>query len=247
MLQALTLGALAQVSLLLSGLFASWVAVPSRVIGWLAGFGAGALISAVTFDLIPQAESLGGLGLTVWLLIGAGVFVGGDWLVDRRFGGAVATPARATEAGENPAEEAEGAEGALGIVLGSVVDGVPESLIFGIGVAAGQPVSSSFLAAVIVSNVPQALAPSAELAAAGWSRSRLCVMWGAVVVACGIASGLGYLVGEVGANGDRMAGLAAGGLLAMLTNSLMPFAYRRGGSWAGVWTVLGFALAVLPR
>ena len=100
MLQALTLGALAQVSLLLSGLFASWVAVPSRVIGWLAGFGAGALISAVTFDLIPQAESLGGLGLTVWLLIGAGVFVGGDWLVDRRFGGAVATPARATEAGE---------------------------------------------------------------------------------------------------------------------------------------------------
>lgn len=132
-------------------------------------------------------------------------------------------------------------------MLGSVVDGVPESLIFGIGVAAGDPVSTSFLAAVIVSNIPQALAPSAELASAGWSRSRLCVMWGSVVVACGLASAMGYLGGSVaGNNGDRVAGLAAGGLLAMLTNSLMPFAYRHGRNWAGIFTVLGFALAVLP-
>jgi ZIP family zinc transporter len=254
MVEALVLGAVAQVSLLLSGLFATWVAVPSRVTGWLAGFGAGALISAVSFDLIPEAHSLDDLGLTTWLLIGAAVFVGGDWLVDRRFGGAVATPTAGAEPGaesgdgadEDGADE-DGAQGALGIVLGSVVDGVPESLIFGIGVAAGNPVSTSFLAAVIVSNIPQALAPSAELAAAGWSRSKLCVMWGSVVVACGLASGLGFLIGSVGGTGDRMAALAAGGLLAMLTDSLMPFAYKRGRNWAGVWTVVGFALAVLPR
>ena len=249
MLEALVLGAVAQVSLLLSGLFATWVTVPSRVTGWLAGFGAGALISAVAFDLIPQASDLGNVGLTIWLLIGAGVFVGGDWLVDRRFGGAVATPAGApatTDAAEDGGA-GDGAQGALGIVLGSVVDGVPESLIFGIGVAVGEPVSTSFLAAVIVSNIPQALAPSAELAAAGWSRSRLCAMWGAVVVACGLASGLGYVVGGLGGTGDHMAALAAGGLLAMLTDSLMPFAYQRGRSWAGIWTVIGFALAILPR
>jgi ZIP family zinc transporter len=73
-------------------------------------------------------------------------------------------------------------------------------------------------------------------------------MWGAVVVACGLAAGLGYAVGAaLGSTGDRMAALAAGGVLAMLTNSLMPFAFQRGGQLSGLWTVVGFALAVLPR
>lgn len=215
--------------MLLSGLLASWVTVPRRIIGWLAGFGAGALVSAITFDLTKQAEALGGVGLSVWLLIGAAVFIVGDYVVERRFG-------------------AGGGSGALGIVVGSIVDGVPESLIFGIGIAAGSGVSASFLAAVIVSNVPQALAPSAELSAAGWSRQRLSLLWGAVVVACALAAGLGYLAGSIsGDTGDRMAALAAGGLLAMLTNSLMPFAFDRGGRLAGLFTVVGFALAVLPR
>jgi ZIP family zinc transporter len=67
------------------------------------------------------------------------------------------------------------------------------------------------------------------------------------VLACGVAAALGYLLGSVGgATGDRMAALAAGGLLAMLTNSLMPFAYQRGGNLAGLWTVVGFAVAVAP-
>ena len=228
MFEALALGALSQVSLLLSGLFATWVRVPTKVVGWLAGFGAGALISAVTFDLTDQAEALGGAGLAVWLLVGAALFIGGDLLVDRKFGGG--------ETGSGP----------LGIVLGSVVDGIPESLIFGIGVALGDPVSVGFLGAVIVSNVPQALAPSADLAASGWSRSRLSVMWGAVVVACGVAAGLGYVIGEVGGTGDAFAAIAAGGLLAMLTDSLMPFAFERGGNLTGAWTVVGFALAVIP-
>jgi zinc transporter, ZIP family len=229
-LEALALGGIAQISLLLSGLFATWVTVPRRIIGWLAGFGAGALVSAVTFDLTAQAESLDGWQLGIWLLIGALVFIGGDYAVDRKIGH----------------DDASG--GALGIVLGSVVDGVPESLIFGIGVAAGNPVSASFLSAVIVSNIPQALAPSAELVESGWTRSKLALMWGAVVIACAVAAGLGYLVGSIDqSTGDRMAAFAAGGLLAMLTNSLMPFAFDRGGSWAGFWTVVGFALAVVPR
>jgi ZIP family zinc transporter len=213
----------------LSGLFATWVTVPHRLVGWLAAFGSGALISAVAFDLLDQARLLGSAGVTLWMLIGAGVFIAGDYAVDRRIGSG-------------------GVEGgALGIVLGAAVDGVPESLIFGVSLATGSGVSAAFLAAVIVSNVPQALAPSAELAAAGWSRSRLTVMWGTVVLACGVAATLGFAVGVLGGTGDRMAALAAGGVLCMLTNSLVPFAYEKGGRLAGLWTVVGFALAILPR
>jgi ZIP family zinc transporter len=226
MLEAFALGLAAQSSLLASGLFASWVKVPARIVGWLAAFGAGALVSALTFDLTVQAHVLGA-SLGLWLLLGAAVFVGGDLVVEQRFG-------------------SEGSTAPLGIVLGSVVDGVPESLILGIGVATGNVSSPAFIAAVLVSNIPQALAPSADLVAAGWSRARLSLMWGAVVVACGLAAVLGYVIVSIdtAATGARAAALAAGGLLAMLTNSLMPFALERGGRLAGIWAVVGFALSV---
>ncbi|HEU0246017.1 MAG TPA: hypothetical protein VFR38_02940 [Gaiellaceae bacterium] len=107
-----------------------------RIIGLLAGFGAGALISAVSFDLIAEAQELASWAMAPWMLIGAAVFLGGDYLVERRFG-------------------SEGAAGSLGIVVGSVVDGVPESIIFGIQIATGFPVSPSFLTAVFVSNAPR--------------------------------------------------------------------------------------------
>lgn len=228
MLDAFALGTLAQSSLLLAGLFACWVTMPRRLVGVLAGFGAGALIAAVSFDLIGEAEELASWQLGIWMLVGVAVFLGGDYLVDRRFG-------------------SEGSGRSMGIVVGSVVDGVPESIIFGIQIATGFPVSVSFLAAVFVSNIPQAVAPSADLAASGWTTRRVGTLWLLVVLACGVAAGLGFLVADAtgAATGDRMAALAAGGLLAMLTNSLMPFAYERGGALAGAATVVGFCLSLL--
>ncbi len=224
MLEAMLVGAAAQSSLILSGLAVYRIHVSPRVIGGLAGFGAGALIAAIAFELIPESKALSQHEIALWLLFGAAVFVVSDRIVEARFGG---------EQASGPAP--------LGIVVGSVVDGVPESAIFGIQIATGQAISAAFLAAVFVSNIPQALAPSADLAASGWRWTKLVGMWGVVVVACGLTSGLGYAVAGAGATGDRAAALAAGGLLAMLTDSLMPYAFDRGGSWAGIWTVVGFA------
>lgn len=229
MLGAIILGALAQSSLLLSGLAVYWVKIPSRIVGWLAGFGAGALISAVAFDLIAQdiSEGIGPITGATWLLIGALLFIVGDRLVEQRFGG-------------------DGQGGALGIILGAVVDGIPESLIFGIQIAVGIPVSVAFIFAVWISNVPQALAPSADLAQSGWSKTTMAAVWGAVVVASGIAAGLGFFAASSfgSVDGSRMAALAAGGILAMLTDSLIPFSYERGGNGAGLGTVIGFAISL---
>src|SRR6187431_2900558 len=87
MLEALGLGALAQSSLLLAGLFVCWVTVPTRVVGILAGFGAGAMISAIAFDLVPESQVHIAIWQTVlWMLIGVGIFLLGDWLVDRKYG-----------------------------------------------------------------------------------------------------------------------------------------------------------------
>lgn len=227
MIDAFFVGTAAQSSLLLAGLIVCWVHVPRRLVGILAGFGAGAMLAAISFDLVPEAEELPFAEFGLWMLGGVAIFIIGDRLVERRFG-------------------EDGPGQAMGIVVGSVVDGVPESTILGIQLATGIPVSASFIAAVLISNIPQAIAPSADLVAAGWGPHRLGRLWLMVVVACGAAASAGY----VGANassavtGAGLAALAAGGLLAMLTNSLMPFAYERAGEYAGVATVIGFCISL---
>lgn len=225
MLNAFALGALTQLSLVLSGLIVFLVTVPKRTVGALAGFGAGALIAAVSRDLLPEAQELQLIQSALWAMLGAGAIMAGEHFVDERFG-------------------SEGPAGALGIVIGSVVDGVPEAIIFGIQLASGQPVSIAFIAAVFISNIPQAIAPSADLAASGWNRRRITGLWAWVVVACGVAAVLGFLAGNVASrvNGARMAAFASGGILAMLSNSLIPFAHQR-DSRAGFWTVVGFCAA----
>jgi ZIP family zinc transporter len=229
MLEAFGWGFLAQSSLLLAGLLVCWITVPTKVIGILGGFGAGAMIAAVSFDLLPEAQvHIKSWQTGLWMLVGVAVFLLADQFVERRFG-------------------SEGEGGAMGIVVGSVVDGVPESAILGIQVGIGMTISLSFVAAVFISNIPQAIAPSADLAASGWGPRRLGQLWLLVVLACGVAAALGFLatdlVGTV--QGERAAALAAGGLLAMLTNSLIPFSFERGGALAGAATALGFCLSVM--
>ena len=163
--------------------------MPARLVGILAGFGAGALIAAISFDLVGEAEDvLDRWQFAVWMLVGVAVFLLADKAVESRFGEA-------------------GVGGAMGIVVGSVVDGVPESAIFGIQVGTAFPISLSFMAAVFISNIPQSIAPSADLSAAGWSARRVGTLWFWVVLACGIAAALGYLATDLtsGAQGGRMA------------------------------------------
>ena len=116
MLEAFGLGLLGASSLLFAGLLACWLDVPARLVGILAGFGAGALIAAISFDLVAEAEDVLSLWqFALWMLVGVAVFLVADRTVEKRFGEA-------------------GVGGAMGIVVGSVVDGVPESIIFGIQV-----------------------------------------------------------------------------------------------------------------
>ena len=226
MFQSFTLGLLSQSSLLIAGLLACWVMVPRKLVGVLGGFGAGALIAAVSFDLIAEASHLTHGGLAAWMLIGTTVYVVGDKVVEKRFG-------------------SEGSGGSLGIVVGSIVDGVPESIIFGMQIAAGVPISTSFLASVWVSNFPQAIAPSSDLHEDGWKPRKLGLLWSGVLLACAVASALGFLLTSIqsDAGGERVAALAAGGIIAMLTTSLMPFSWERGGYASGVAAVVGFCLS----
>jgi zinc transporter, ZIP family len=140
------------------------------------------------------------------------------------------------------------AAGAIGIVLGAIIDGVPESVIFGVQLASGTAISPAFLTAVMISNIPQSIAPSADLRENGRTTGRTTLMWLAVVIISGLTAGITWLLtSRVPLTGDFASASAAGGLLAMLIDSLIQFGYERGGILTGIFGVVGFALSLLQQ
>ena len=225
MVDAFLLGALAQSSLLITALVVYRFTFRDRIVGQMAGLGAGALLGAAAFQLVPEAQdSLGSLELSLWLLVGAAVYIIADTIISKRFG--------------------EG--GAMGIVVGNINDALPESLIFGIQLGTGMAFSPTLALSVWVSNIPQALPPAADLRKQGWPARKQVLLWGSVVLLSGILAAVGYAfaqaLGDVG--GARIAAFTIGGLIAMLTTSLIPFAYEKGGLYAGMWAVVGFGLTL---
>lgn len=223
MLDAFLLGALAQSSLLIVALLAYRVSVSDNVVGQMAGLGAGALLGAAAFQLVPEAQEAlsSSLEISLWLLVGAAVYVIADKVIEKRFGD----------------------EGALGIVVGNINDALPESLIFGIQLGTGAAFSPALAASVWVSNIPQVFAPAEQMRKDGWPARKQAVLWGSIVVASGIFAAIGFVfahaLGDVG--GARIAAFTTGGLIAMLTTSMIPFAYKNGKLLAGIWAVVGFA------
>lgn len=128
--------------------------------------------------------------------------------------------------------------------LGALLDGIPEAFVLGSSLALGGAVSAAFLAAVFVSNIPQGVAGTASLRASGHSSRRIFGMWTGLTVACGAVAGLGFAVGgRLTDHGLFAESFAAGALLMMLADSMIPEAYRNGGKTVGLLTVAGYLAA----
>ena len=231
-------GLLAASSLVLGAVVAIRVRVGLRAIGLVMGFGAGVLISAVAFDLVEEAvgKATGHGWAIAGIFAGCLVFFGGDLLIDRA-GGAGRKSARGGGTDESP----------LAIVLGTVLDGIPESIVIGLTLYEGGAVGGAYLAAVFISNVPEAISSTAGLVASGWRTRRILAMWTMIAIVSGLASLVGYVAFRH-ASPDVVAfvlAFAGGAILTMLADTMMPEAYEHGGKLVGVVTTLGFTLAFL--
>ncbi len=218
--------------LVIGALVGTLLPVSRRLVGLVMGFGAGALISAVAYDLVVDAYREAGRGSTlVGLSAGALVFWAGDWLLERRTGG------------EDPVVETTVSGPSL--VLGAVLDGVPESLAIGITLLGGQSVSVAVVAAVFVSNVPEAMAASVGLRQAGTRVRTVLGVWLSVVLVCVAAGAIGYqlLASASASTVAFIQAFAAGAILTMLANTMFPEAYGNGGREVGLLTVGGFIVA----
>lgn len=228
-------GAIAASSLVIGAALSFVRRWPASQVGYVLAFGAGALISAVSFELAAEGIEIGGLGAT-----GAGLAVGAltYYLLDGLIAHRHAT-------GRGRKGRAEGESSGTALALGAFLDGIPEQLVLGIGIAAGEGVGLSLLIAIFVSNLPEALGSANDMSRAGRSREAILRLWLLVAVICALASLAGYLLAD-GVSGDARAaidGFAAGALLVMLIDSMIPDARNDAGRAAGLVTVLGFALA----
>ena len=238
MIEATAWGLLAASTLLVGAFLAIVTRWRSRTIGLIAGFGAGALISSLTLDLTTDAVALAGIPvLFVGLVLGAIAFSAGNWALHR--GGPARHRKRSggQQAGADP----------LGIVLGTILDGIPESVVIGISLLEGASVGAAFLIAVAISNFPEAIAATTGLRATGWSRRRVYQLWAVVVVISGVAAGAGYglLSGAPKELTALIEAFSAGAVLTMLADTMMPEAFDDAGPAVGLATVSGYAVGAL--
>jgi ZIP family zinc transporter len=228
-------GLLAASSLVIGAIVGLVFKLPLRVVGLIMGFGAGVLVSAVAFDLVEEASNTADRSWAVMLGLFAGciVFFLGDVLIGRMGGG--------------ERKDAEGAQqegSALAIVLGTVLDGVPESAVIGLTIFKGGAVGAAYLVAVFISNLPEAISSTAGLRAS-WSTLKIMTLWIGIALVSAFASLLGYVIFQSAGN-DVVAlvlAFAAGAILTMLADTMIPEAYENGGKLVGIVTTIGFAVA----
>lgn len=235
MAEAFLWGAVGASALLVGALIVYVFAPGRRVIAVVMAVGTGVLIGSVAFELVDEALETRTVGwVALFVLVGAGVFTIGDWVLERYGAGERKDP-KGAQAGGAP----------LAIVLGSILDGIPESFVLGLTALQGG-VSLPLLGGVILSNLPEGMASSSGLEAANWPRRRVVVMWLAVVAVAGITAAAGYALLDPasGTTGALVQAFAAGALLAMLADTLLPEAYEVEGISTGMLVVAGFALSL---
>ena len=238
MLNAFFWGLLATSSLVLGGIIASRFSLSKRAIGIILAFGAGTLISAVSYELIYEAIKLGkGTGFAIFgFFSGAFTFYFADMLIGKY---------RSRNQTSVNASQQSGL--VVPMVLAIILDGIPESIVIGLGIFEAGTVSLAMLVAVFISNLPEALAGSSGMKSNGWSRAKIIFLWLIIALICAVSTVAGFSLFSAASDHwlSFIQAFAGGAILMMLANSMMPEAFDHGGKLAGVFTVFGFAVSVV--
>jgi ZIP family zinc transporter len=233
-------GFVAGAALLIGAAAGYFLKVPERLIAAIMAFGSGVLISALSFELVDEAYREGGFDATaLGFLAGAAVYTAANWYLNHR--GAK----HRKRSGKQQPSEAEDSGSGLAIAVGALLDGIPESIVIGLSMLKGGVVSTVAVAAIFLSNVPEGLSSSAGMKKAGRSPTYVFGIWGGIALVSGFASLVGYTVfqhfsSEVVA---ATTAVAAGAILAMLVDTMIPEAFEVAHNFAGLITVAGFLAA----
>ncbi|MBF5080547.1 ZIP family zinc transporter [Quadrisphaera sp. INWT6] len=239
-LEAGAWGLVGGLALVLGAAVAWFARVPRWAVASVMAFGAGVLISALAFELVDEAERSGGLLATAGgFLGGAVVYVAANTALSR-----LGARHRKRSGDQQPSEDEDSGSGAA-IAVGALLDGVPESVVLGLSLLSGGGVGVGVLAAVFISNVPEGLSSAAGMRRAGRSARYVFGVWGGIALASGLSAMLGALLLD-GAPDQLVAvitAVAAGAILAMVADTMVPEAFERTHLLTGLITALGFLAA----
>ncbi|SFC72477.1 zinc transporter, ZIP family [Nocardioides terrae] len=236
-IQAGLWGLLAGGALVLGAAVAWWAHVPRKVVASIMAFGAGVLISALSFDLVDEAERTGGLLPTViGFLAGAVVYLAANLVLAKH-----GARHRKRSGDEQPSETEQGGSGAA-IAIGALLDGIPESVVLGLSLLGGGGVGVPVLAAIFISNLPEGLSSSAGMKGNGRGPGYVFGVWIGIAVASGTAGLLGCLLLDGASDGTIavITAIAAGAILTMIADTMIPEAFERTHMYAGLLATLGF-------
>jgi ZIP family zinc transporter len=237
-IQAGLWGLLSGSALVLGAAIGAFVKLPQRVIAAVMAFGAGVLISALSFDLMDEAYRTGGILFTsVGFLGGAAVYTAANIVVSRRGAQHRKRSGHAQDAQQKPSQEG----GGLAIALGALLDGIPESIVIGVSLLDGEGVGLVAVAAVFLSNLPEGISSAAGMRRAGRSLAYVFGIWGGIALASGLAAMVGYWA-FAGADPTLIV-VAAGAILAMLVDTMIPESFETAHDYAGLISVAGFLVA----
>lgn len=258
---------------LLVGTAVAWfVDIPQRIIAAVMAVGAGVLVATLAFELVVEAAETGGtLASSLGFIAGAIIYVVADWFVSRPHRAGPGDPNIAARRGRSRAATSARQDGARGraksdedhgsdtgtaagsgaaIAAGALIDGIPESIVMGLAVLQGGGLSVPVVAAVAISNIPEGLGSTAAMRRQGTGAIRPFAIFGAIAVASIVASVAGYLL-FADAPPELIAlitTVAAGGLFAMVANTVIPEAFTTEHYLTGIWASIGFIAAfVLHR
>ncbi|QPZ37613.1 ZIP family metal transporter [Paramicrobacterium chengjingii] len=227
---ALFSGFVSGLALVIGAAVAWFVRVPKRVVATVMAFGSGVLISALSFDLIAEAAASGGFWPTMFgFLAGAVVYVGINLLLDAR-------------GARNRKGTADSKGSGTGIVVGALLDGIPETAVLGLSLVGGGQLSIPILAAIVISNFPEGLSATADLKLERRSAVYVFGLWGITTVACALSAfgGFALLQGAPVELTASVSAVAAGAILAMICDTMIPEAFDDAKSFTGLVAVVGF-------